>query len=55
VDTLGEIVHLIWRFTNKELLEALEQHQQTQLKRKLEEDTASSSTSRKEPRLAKEG
>jgi len=55
VDTLGKIICLIWRFTNKELLEALEQHQQTQLKQKLEEDAASSSTSRKEPQLTKEG
>jgi len=52
---LGEIICLLWKFTNKELLEALEQHQQTQLKQKTEEDVASSSTSRKEPWLTKEG
>ena len=50
-----EIVRLIWKFTNEELLEALEQHRQTQLKRKSEEDAALSSPSRKEPRLTKEG
>jgi len=52
---LGEIICLIWRFTNEELLEALEKHWQTQLKWKIEEDTALSSTSRKEPQLTKEG
>jgi len=52
---LGEIIYLLWRFTNEELLEAIVQHRQTQLKRKIEEDAALSSTSRKEPRLTKEG
>jgi len=55
VDTIGEIICLFWKFTSEELLKALEQHQQTQLKQKIEEDAPSSSTSRKEPQLTKEG